>query len=97
MGKGGDQKDRVSSGGVGQGLSWEEIGQRDGKAGHDRWLVIDGHVYNITNWSKKHPGGSRVISHYAGQDASVSGNDDFLIFKRLKVSLPEPVSWCILP
>ncbi|XP_072033826.1 acyl-CoA (8-3)-desaturase-like [Amphiura filiformis] len=70
MGKGGDQQERVPSGGVGQGLSWEEIGQRDGKAGRDKWLVIDGQVYNITRWSKKHPGGHKVISHYAGQDAS---------------------------
>jgi fatty acid desaturase 2 (delta-6 desaturase) len=38
----------------------------------DKWLVMDGQVYNITNWVGKHPGGSRVISHYAGQDATVS-------------------------
>lgn len=71
MGKGRDQKDPLQNGGgVGQGLTWEEIGQRDGKGGRDKWLVIDGNVYNITRWSKKHPGGSRVITHYAGQDAS---------------------------
>ena len=38
----------------------------------DKWLVIEGQVYNITNWARRHPGGSRVISHYAGQDATVS-------------------------
>lgn len=48
--------------------SWEEIqkhNQRD-----DRWLVINRQVYNITNWARRHPGGSKVISHYAGQDAT---------------------------
>lgn len=38
----------------------------------NRWLVIDNNVYDITQWSKRHPGGSKVISHYAGQDATVS-------------------------
>ena len=38
----------------------------------DKWLVIDNEVYDITRWSLRHPGGSKVISHYAGQDASVS-------------------------
>ncbi|KAF3854900.1 hypothetical protein F7725_022955 [Dissostichus mawsoni] len=33
-------------------------------------MVIDRKVYNITQWAKRHPGGSRVISHYAGEDAS---------------------------
>uniref|UniRef100_A0A3Q3ITL7 Cytochrome b5 heme-binding domain-containing protein n=1 Tax=Monopterus albus TaxID=43700 RepID=A0A3Q3ITL7_MONAL len=34
------------------------------------WLVIDRKVYNITQWAKRHPGGFRVISHYAGEDAT---------------------------
>nr|ARR97144.1 delta-5 fatty acid desaturase 2 protein [Haliotis discus discus] len=36
----------------------------------DKWLVIQGEVYNITDWARRHPGGSKVISHYAGQDAT---------------------------
>lgn len=60
MGKGGfkDKKE----------YTWEEIKKHDKK--DDRWLVISGEVYNITNWSKRHPGGPRVIGHYAGQDAT---------------------------
>ncbi|CAH1788188.1 unnamed protein product [Owenia fusiformis] len=27
-------------------------------------------AYDITTWARRHPGGSKVISHYAGQDAS---------------------------
>ncbi|XP_033728460.1 acyl-CoA 6-desaturase-like [Pecten maximus] len=60
MGRGGKQG--------GDTLTWREV------QGHnkpdDKWLVIDGQVYNITKWAGRHPGGSRVISHYAGQDAT---------------------------
>ena len=38
----------------------------------DKWLVIENEVYDITRWASRHPGGSKVISHYAGQDATVS-------------------------
>ena len=50
--------------------TWSEIKLHTKK--DDKWLVIDGQVYNITNWVRKHPGGRKVISHYAGQDATVS-------------------------
>ncbi|XP_033127953.1 acyl-CoA (8-3)-desaturase-like [Anneissia japonica] len=50
--------------------TWEEIQRKDGKTDPEKWIVIDDEVYNVTNWGRKHPGGSRVISHYAGQDAS---------------------------
>ncbi|KAL5005706.1 hypothetical protein ScPMuIL_016864 [Solemya velum] len=36
----------------------------------DKWIVIKNKVYDITNFAKKHPGGARIISHYAGQDAT---------------------------
>ena len=39
----------------------------------DCWIVLHGEVYNVTSWLKRHPGGVRVIRHYAGEDASVSG------------------------
>ena len=69
MGRGGQ---RVANGGSSplQSYGWDEIKQHTKK--DDKWIVIDGEVYDITNWSKKHPGGPRVIGHYAGQDASVS-------------------------
>lgn len=45
-------------------------------AGHkelnDCWIVVHGEVYNVTSWLKKHPGGARLLMHYAGEDASVS-------------------------
>uniref|UniRef100_A0A674A6S5 Fatty acid desaturase 2 n=1 Tax=Salmo trutta TaxID=8032 RepID=A0A674A6S5_SALTR len=48
--------------------TWEEV-QRHSHRG-DQWLVIDRKVYNITQWAKRHPGGIRVISHFAGEDAT---------------------------
>ncbi|KYO41648.1 hypothetical protein Y1Q_0006395 [Alligator mississippiensis] len=42
----------------------------------ERWLVINRKVYDISQFHRQHPGGSRVISHYAGQDAT----DAFVAF-----------------
>ncbi|XP_076452985.1 acyl-CoA 6-desaturase-like [Babylonia areolata] len=69
MGKGGDgagsqetEKKELKT------FSWEEVKTHAQRT--DKWLVIEGQVYDITSWSQRHPGGSRVISHYAGQDAT---------------------------
>ncbi|KAK3082930.1 hypothetical protein FSP39_009282 [Pinctada imbricata] len=59
MGKGGKQVQKFTR---------EEISKHDRQG--DKWIIIDGEVYNITHWARKHPGGSKVISHYAGQDAT---------------------------
>uniref|UniRef100_A0AAQ6APR5 acyl-CoA (8-3)-desaturase n=1 Tax=Amphiprion ocellaris TaxID=80972 RepID=A0AAQ6APR5_AMPOC len=48
--------------------TWEEVQRHCSR--NDQWLVIDRKVYNITQWAKRHPGGFRVISHYAGEDAT---------------------------
>ncbi|XP_015684928.2 acyl-CoA 6-desaturase-like, partial [Protobothrops mucrosquamatus] len=48
--------------------TWEEIQKHNLRT--DKWLVIERKVYNITQWVKRHPGGIRVISHYAGEDAT---------------------------
>ena len=50
-------------------FSWEEIQKHNLRT--DKWLVIDRKVYNITKWSSRHPGGQRVLGHYAGEDATV--------------------------
>ena len=58
-------------------MTWEEVQQHTDRS--DKWLVIDGEVYDVTRWSRKHPGGSKVISHFAGQDASVSTREMVLL------------------
>lgn len=50
--------------------SWDEIKRHS--TAESRWIVIDKEVFDITTFVKRHPGGPRVIGHYAGQDASVS-------------------------
>ncbi|XP_054827082.1 acyl-CoA (8-3)-desaturase-like [Eublepharis macularius] len=53
-------------------FTWEEIGTHSGQRSskQDQWLVINRKVYDISNFYRQHPGGSRVISHFAGQDAT---------------------------
>nr|XP_034979304.1 acyl-CoA (8-3)-desaturase-like [Zootoca vivipara] len=62
--------ERVS--GAPQFFTWEEIGLRTGKGEfkEERWLVIRRKIYDISQFHLRHPGGTRVISHYAGQDAT---------------------------
>uniref|UniRef100_A0A8C8EDS6 Cytochrome b5 heme-binding domain-containing protein n=1 Tax=Otus sunia TaxID=257818 RepID=A0A8C8EDS6_9STRI len=58
-------------------FTWEEIKIHNGHGqGQKQWLVIDRKVYDVSKFSRQHPGGSRVISHYAGQDAT----DAFVAF-----------------
>lgn len=70
MGKGGNQ-------GEGEApmptYRWEEIQKHNLRA--DKWLVIGRKVYNVTKWSSRHPGGQRVLGHYAGEDATVRVHD----------------------
>lgn len=49
--------------------SWQEIQRHNQEA--DQWLVINRKVYDVTSWADRHPGGRRVLNHYAGEDATV--------------------------
>uniref|UniRef100_A0AAZ3QB77 Cytochrome b5 heme-binding domain-containing protein n=1 Tax=Oncorhynchus tshawytscha TaxID=74940 RepID=A0AAZ3QB77_ONCTS len=64
MGGGGQQTESSGS----AVYTWEEVQKHCHRS--DQWLVIDRKVYNITQWAKRHPGGIRVISHFAGEDAT---------------------------
>ncbi|XP_045433552.1 fatty acid desaturase 2-like protein FADS2B isoform X5 [Pipistrellus kuhlii] len=48
--------------------SWQEIQRHNQEA--DQWLVINRKVYDVTSWADRHPGGHRVLHHYAGEDAT---------------------------
>uniref|UniRef100_A0A8C2U8G9 Fatty acid desaturase 1-like n=1 Tax=Coturnix japonica TaxID=93934 RepID=A0A8C2U8G9_COTJA len=72
-------------------FTWEEIRTHNGRGPNkEQWLVIDRNVYDVSNFSKWHPGGSRVIGHYAGQDATdafVAFHSDKALVKKYLKSL----------
>jgi len=37
---------------------------------HGYWMIIDGRVYDVTEFAQLHPGGTRIIQEYAGMDAT---------------------------
>ena len=49
--------------------TWAEVKMHNTK--NDSWVVVNDNVYNLTNFKNRHPGGARIINHFAGQDASV--------------------------
>ncbi|XP_043772783.1 fatty acid desaturase 2-like protein FADS2B [Cervus elaphus] len=48
--------------------TWQEIQRHSQET--DQWLVINRKVYDVTGWADRHPGGRKVLSHYAGEDAT---------------------------
>ncbi|TWU77426.1 hypothetical protein ED733_006567 [Metarhizium rileyi] len=40
----------------------------------DSWIVVDGNVYDMTDFAPSHPGGPEIIHQYSGRDASVPYN-----------------------
>mmetsp|Transcript_28788 Transcript_28788/g.40472 ORF Transcript_28788/g.40472 Transcript_28788/m.40472 type:complete len:153 (-) Transcript_28788:1172-1630(-) len=53
-----------------QSVSMEEL-QRHNTA-NDCWVIYDGDVYDMTDYAKRHPGGSSIITKYAGTDATAA-------------------------
>ncbi|KID82907.1 mitochondrial cytochrome b2-like protein [Metarhizium guizhouense ARSEF 977] len=39
------------------------------------WIVVDGNVYDMTDFAPSHPGGPEIIHQYSGRDASVPYNE----------------------
>nr|QBO56252.1 fatty acid desaturase 5/6-1 [Brachionus koreanus] len=44
-------------------LKWSEIRQK-------KWIVINNNVYDVSKFSKKHPGGETLLNNNVGQDAT---------------------------
>lgn len=51
-------------------IQFEELRKHNKR--NDQWLLIDGKAYNVTEFAKTHPGGARILNHYAGEDATVN-------------------------
>lgn len=70
MGKGGNQGEGATEREAPlPTFRWEEIQKHNVRT--DQWLVVNRKVYNVTKWARRHPGGHRVLGHYAGEDATV--------------------------
>lgn len=39
-------------------------------ARNDMWIILKNKVYNVTEFQHRHPGGSKILKIYAGQDAT---------------------------
>ena len=48
----------------------EDVAKHNKKG--DCWIILNDNVYDLSKFQRIHPGGSRVISIYAGQDATVN-------------------------
>ncbi|HMT01155.1 MAG TPA: cytochrome b5-like heme/steroid binding domain-containing protein [Candidatus Absconditabacterales bacterium] len=48
------------------------------------WSVIDGKVYNFTDWVGKHPGGERAILKICGKDGSMMFHEKHGAGKRME-------------
>jgi L-lactate dehydrogenase (cytochrome) len=61
----------------------------------DIWIVVNGKVYDVTNFLEDHPGTSKPFLHFAGKDATVGFNKhhpDLDISKADKVILKGTLS-----
>ena len=68
MGKGGRKNGNTSH----ELYTWDEIKSHNRRG--DMWIVVNEQVYDVTEWSNRHPGGARILGHHAGQDATVNKN-----------------------
>ena len=56
-----------------RGISVSEVSEHDQE--HDAWIVINGDVWDVTDFAPKHPGGLDVIRAYLGRDGSAAYNE----------------------
>ena len=63
--------------------TWQEIQTHNQET--DQWLVINRKVYDVTCWADKHPGGRKVLNHYAGEDATVRNSKSALSLSLLQL------------
>ena len=54
-------------------VSVEELGKHN--TVDDAWIVINGNVWDVTEFAPRHPGGAEIITEYLGGDASNAYNE----------------------
>ena len=50
-------------------ITYEEFSKHNKR--DDQWIIINRKAYDITEFAKRHPGGAKIMNHYAGEDATV--------------------------
>ena len=71
-------------------LGWSRIAEHNDER-NGRWLVLDGRVFDVEPFVRRHPGGVRILSSWAGTDAteafsrSHSGRADIRALRELLV------------
>ncbi|PWN19217.1 cytochrome b5 [Microstroma glucosiphilum] len=70
-----EQEKSSSSGEGGQAkkITMEQLQEHD-KTG-DLWLLMDGKVYDVSNFMDEHPGGDEVLTSEAGKDCTEAFED----------------------
>jgi len=53
-------------------VSYAELAEH--KTPNNCWVALHGQVYDLTNYSKRHPGTSTIITDHCGSDATLSYN-----------------------
>ncbi len=52
---------------VGRSISGEELGQHC--SAESAWIALDRHVFDVTTYLKKHPGGQKFLLEHCGKEA----------------------------
>ncbi|EXJ77882.1 cytochrome b5 [Capronia epimyces CBS 606.96] len=47
-----------------------EVAKHTANAGDGLYIIVDGSVYDVTNFVDEHPGGAKILKRVAGKDAS---------------------------
>jgi cytochrome b involved in lipid metabolism len=59
---------------AGKTFTWDEVAQHNSVSA-GVWVVIDGLVYDVTQFVDEHPGGDEVLLDNAGKDATSAFRD----------------------
>jgi sulfite reductase alpha subunit-like flavoprotein len=71
-------------------LGWSQIAMHNNER-NGRWLVLDGQVFDVEPFLRRHPGGTRIIRSWAGTDATAAfdsthhGRGDVMALRELLV------------